>query len=104
MKTSKLFISYEKGISEQLKLVAYKYGLEVLLTRSLSLKSKLLTNPFKNGSWCGLAYNATCSFNKKYFGEMGRTIEERITEHQADVNNEKSVEKITRLSQNKQVF
>ena len=35
---------------------------------------------------------------------MGRTIEERITEHQADVNNEKSVEKITRLSQNKQVF
>ena len=104
METSKLFISYEKGISEQLKLVAYKYGLEVLLTRSLSLKSKLLTNPFKNGSWCGLAYNATCSFNKKYFGEMGRTIKERIKEHQADVNNEKSVEKITRLSQNKQVF
>ena len=48
--------------------------------------------------------HATCSFNKKYFGEMGRTIEERIKEHQADVNNEKSVQKITGLLQNKQVF
>ena len=76
----------------------------MLLTRSWSLKSKLLTNPFKSGSWCRLVYNATCSFNKKYFGEMGRTIEERIKEHEADVNNEKSVQKITGLLQNKQVF
>ena len=44
----KLFIPYEKGIPEQLKHVANKYGLEVILTRSLSLKSKLLTNPFKS--------------------------------------------------------
>ena len=44
----KLFIPYEKGIPEQLKYVANKYGLEVILTRSLSLKSKLLTNPFKS--------------------------------------------------------
>ena len=35
---------------------------------------------------------------------MGRTIEETIKEHQADVNNEKSVQKITGLLQNKQVF
>ena len=41
----------------------------------------------------------TCSCSKKYIGETGRTIEERIKEHQADVNNQKSVEKITDLSQ-----
>ena len=37
-------------------------------------------------------YKLTYSRCKKYFGETGRTIEERIKEHQADVNNEKSVE------------
>ena len=44
-------------------------------------------------------YKVTCSCCKKYFGETGRTMKERIKEHQADVNNEKSVEKITGLSQ-----
>ena len=44
-------------------------------------------------------YKLTYSRCKKYFGETGRTIEERIKEHQADVNNEKSVEEITGLSQ-----
>ena len=44
-------------------------------------------------------YKVTCSYCKKYFGETGRTMKERIKEHQVDVNNEKSVEKITGLSQ-----
>ena len=71
----------------------------MIFTRSLSLKSKLQTNTFKSDSACGVVYKVTCSCCKKYFGETGRTIEERIKEHQADVNNEKSVEKITGLSQ-----
>ena len=99
MEALKPFVPYEKGKSEQLKCVANKYGLEVIFTRSLSLKSKLRTNPFKSDSTCGVVYKVTCSCCKKYFGETGRTIEERIKEHQADVNNEKSVEKITGLSQ-----
>ena len=99
METPKLFIPYQKRISEQLKRVANKYGLQVIFTRSLSLKSKLLTNPLKSGSACGVVYKVTCSCCKKCFGETGRKIEERIKEHQADVNNEKSVEKITGLLQ-----
>ena len=95
----KLFMPYEKGISEQLKRVADKYGLGVIFTRSLSLKSDLLINPFRSGIACRFVYKKTCSCCKKYFGETGRTIEERIKEHQADVNNEKSVEQITGLSQ-----
>ena len=71
----------------------------MIFRRSLSLKSKLQTNPFKSDSTCGVVYKVTCSCCKKYFGETGRIIEERIKEHQADVNNEKSVEKITGLSQ-----
>ena len=71
----------------------------MIFTRSLSLKSKLLTNPFKSDIVCGVVYKVTCSCCKKDFGETGRTIEEWIKEHQADVNNEKSVEKITGLSQ-----
>ena len=99
LETPKIFIPYEKGISEQLKRVTNKYGLEVIFRRSLSLKSKLQTNPFKSDSTCGVVYKITCSCCKKYVGETGRTIEERIKEHQADVNNKRSVEKITGLSQ-----
>ena len=71
----------------------------MIFTGSLSLKSKLRTNPFKNDTACGVVYKVTCSCRKKYFGEIGRTMEERIKENQADVNNEKSVEKITGLSE-----
>ena len=98
METPELFIPYEKGIAEQLKRVANRYGLEVIFTRSLSLKSKLPTNPFKSCSKCGVAYKVTCSCYKKYIEETRRTIKERIKEHQADVNNQKSIEKITGLS------
>ena len=94
-----LCIPYEKGIAEQLKRVANRYGLEVIFTRSLSLKSKLLTNPFKNCSTFGVVYKVACSGYKKYRGETRRTIEERIKEYQADVNNQKIVDKITGLSQ-----
>ena len=65
----------------------------MIFTRSLSLKSKLPTNPFKNYSISGVVYKATCSCYKKYIGGTRRTIEERIKEHQAEVNNQKSVEK-----------
>ena len=99
METPKLFIPYGKGIAEQLKRVANRYGLEVIFTRSLSLKSKLPTNPFNSCSTCGVVYKVTYSCYKKYIGETGRTIEERIKEHQTDVNNQKNVEKITGLSQ-----
>ena len=71
----------------------------MIFTRSSSVKSKLQTNPFKNDSACGVIYKVTCSCCKKYVGETRRTIEERIKEHRADVNNAKSAEKITCLSQ-----
>ena len=54
LEAPKLFIPYEKGISEQLKRIANKYGLEVIFMRSLSTKSKLRTNPFKGDSACGV--------------------------------------------------
>ena len=71
----------------------------MIFARSLSLKSKLRTNPVKSDSTCGIVYKEICSCQKKYVGETGRTIEEKIKEHQADVNNEKSAEKITGLLQ-----
>ena len=71
----------------------------MIFTRSLSLKSKLPTNPFKSCSTCVVVHKVTCSCYKKYIGETGRTIGERIKEHQADVNNQKSVEKTTGLLQ-----
>ena len=60
---------------------------------------KVQTNLLKSDSACAIVYKVTCYFCKKYFGETGRTIEETIKEHQADVNNDESVEKIKGLSQ-----
>ena len=45
-RVNNLNASYQNGISEQLKPVADKYRLVVIFIRSLSLKAKLLTNPF----------------------------------------------------------
>ena len=83
----------KKEYQHNLNTLAIKYGLEVILIRSLSIKSMLLTNPLKSGSACGGVYKVTYCCCKKYFGETRRTIAERIKEHQADINNEKSVEK-----------
>ena len=47
-------------------------------------------------SACGVVYKVTFSCCKKYFGEIGRTIEERVKDHQADVNNEKKCRKNNR--------
>ena len=38
-----------------------------------------------------VVYKVTCSCCKKWVAGTGRTIEEKIKEHQAYVNNEKSV-------------
>ena len=65
----------------------------MIFTRFLSLRSKLLTNPFKRDSACGGVYKVTCFCCKNYFRETGTTLGERIKEHQVDVNNEKSVKK-----------
>ena len=61
LETPKLLIPYGKGIAEQLKRVTNRYGLEVIFTRSVSLKSKLPTNPFKSCSICRVVYKVTCS-------------------------------------------
>ena len=93
-------MTYEKGIAEQLKRDANRYGLEATFTRSLSRKSKLPTNKhFKSCSTSGVLSKVTCSCYKEYIEETGTAIEERIKEHEADVNNDKSVEKILVLLQ-----
>ena len=66
----------------------------MIFTRSLSLESKLPTNPFKSCSiWVKVVYKVACCCYKKYIGETGRTIEERIKEHQTNIKNEKSLQK-----------
>ena len=75
------YLYHKKGLSKQLKRVANKYGLEVILKRSLLLKLKLQTNPFKRASVSGIVYKVTYSCCRKYFGETQRAIEERIKEH-----------------------
>ena len=99
METLKLFLPYQKEISEQLKRVANKYDLRVIFARSLSIKSKLRTNLFESNSVCGVEYKVTCSCRRKYFGETGITMQESINERQAAINNEKSAEKATYVSQ-----
>ena len=99
METPKRFLLYQKEISEQLKLVANKYGLRVIFTRSLSIKSKSRSNLFESNKVCGVVYKETCFCCRKYFGETGTKIQESINKHQAHTNNENSAEKSIYVSQ-----
>ena len=53
LEAPKLFMPYEKGISEQLKRIAYRHGSEVIFTRN-------------------------CSSYPKYTEETGKILEERM--------------------------
>ena len=45
--TPKLFMSYEKWSSEQVKPIVNRYGIEVIFRRNLSLKSRFLVTLLK---------------------------------------------------------
>ena len=96
----KMFISYEKGVAETLKIVASKYGFTTVFTKTKDLRGQLRTKQKDKIKSSGAVYEVDCSnCFKKYTGETGRKSKEIIKEHKDDAEKLREYKKITGFSQ-----
>ena len=97
----KMYLPYEKGISENIARISRKFNVKLVNTKGKSLqklvKPKSTTN-LNNEKESGVVYKVSCeNCDKKYIGETGRRLETRIKEHKKGAEGEK--ENVSGLSQ-----
>ena len=86
----KLFLPYERGISEQITKMSKNYNVKVVHTKGKSLQSLVKEN---KSNQCekeiqGAVYKVSCKdCDKFYIGETGRKLHVRINEHKRDARN-----------------
>ena len=72
-------IPYEKGVAEKLKSVASKYGFTTVFTKTKDLRGQIQTKQKDKMETSGVVYEVDCNnCLKKYTGETGRKLEEKI--------------------------
>ena len=77
-----IVIPYEKGVAEKLKRVANKYGFTTVFAKTKNLRGQLQTKQKDKMETSGVVYEVDLSnCLKKYTGETGRKLKERMTEH-----------------------
>ncbi|MCB1073870.1 MAG: GIY-YIG nuclease family protein, partial [Chlamydiia bacterium] len=90
----KMFMPYEKGISEKIKRVAKKSRIEVIFTKGKTLQTKLTNNNSKSDilDTTGVVYMAGCKeeCDMKYIGQTGRKLKTRLKEHVSKAKNYKN--------------
>ena len=93
----KMYMPYEKGISENIVTIGKKFNVKLVRTKGKSLKNMFMRNITislekhkKSGVTCG-------DCGSQYVGETGRSLETRMVEHRQDAEGE--VEKISGLSE-----
>ena len=96
----KMFIPYEKGVAEKLKRVASKFRFTTVFTKTKDLTGQLQTKQKDKMETSGVVYEVDCNnCLKKYTGETGRKLKERMKEHKDDGEKSRKNKKITGLSQ-----
>ena len=74
-----MFIPYKKDVAEKLKRVARKYGFTTVFTKTKDLRGKIRTKQKDKMETSGVVYEVDCNnCFKKYTGETGRKLKERI--------------------------
>ena len=100
-KMIKMYLPYEKGISEKIAAKSKHYNVKLVNTKGKTLGNALKVKPNDNveiQDMSGVVYKVNCKdCDKYYIGETGRTIETRMMEHRQGANGEK--EKVSGLSQ-----
>ena len=77
-----MFIPYEKGVSKKLKMVASKYGFTTVFTKTKGLRGQIQTKQEYKMKTSGVVYEVDCNnCLKKYTGEAGGKLKERMKEH-----------------------
>ena len=81
----KMFIPYEKGVAEKLKRLASKYGCTTVFTKTKDSRGQIQTKQKNKMETSGVVYEVDSNnCLKKYTGEAGRKLKERIKVHKDD--------------------
>ena len=97
----RMYIPYEKGISENISRVCRKFNVQLVHTRNKSLNNMVKVKTSQNEDTenvSGVVYKVHCNDCEKcYIGETGRMVKTRMKEHKQDAENKK--ENVSGLSQ-----
>ena len=98
----KMFVPYEKGVSEKLSNIAKRFNVQLINKKGKSLKnavkSKNIVGDVENES--SVVYRINCENCEKYYiGETGRMLSVRLKEHKDDGEKGNTEQKISGLSQ-----
>ena len=83
---SHITVPYDKGLSETIKNIGKKYGIQVHFKSGKTLKDELVAQKDKDHmtNKSGIIYRFKCDrleCNEEYIGETARTFGERLKEH-----------------------
>ena len=89
----RMYIPYEKGISENISRVCRKFNVQLVHTRNKSLNNMVKVKTSQNEDTenvSGVVYKVHCNDCEKcYIGETGRMVKTRMKEHKQDAENKK---------------
>ena len=90
-------VPYVAGTSERIGRIFRKYDVHIAHQPSRKLRNELchLKDRRKVGERAGVVYRLPCGdCNACYVGETGRQVDDRMVEHQRDINNQKVNSKV----------
>ena len=98
----RMFLPYEKGLSEKISRTCKKYNVKLIHTQSKALKNVLKTSKMESEEIekeSGVVYKVNCGDCQKcYIGETGRQLKIRLKEHERGSQSE-DLSKMSGLSQ-----
>ena len=82
----RMFLPYEKGLSENISRISKKYNVKLIHTQSKALKNIVKTAKMESDEIekeSGVVYKVSCGdCDKCYIGETGRQLKIRLKEHE----------------------
>mgnify|MGYP001824971233 CR=1 FL=1 len=82
-------VPYVKGVTERLQRVFKKHGISLYPKAGFTIKNAVVRpkDPLDTNEQCGVVYQCACEVcGESYVGETGRSLGERIAEHQKSVD------------------
>ena len=102
----KMFLPFEKGISEAISRMSKRFNVKVIHTKSRSLNSLVKParkNEKEKETEQGVVYKVKCKdCGKLYIGETGRMLKLRLKEHKYGAKKKEDQENVSGLSQHMQ--
>ena len=81
-------VPYVRGVTERLQRVFKKHGISLYPKAGYTIRNAVVRpkDPLDTAEQCGVVYQCECEVcGERYIGETGRSLVERIVEHQKSV-------------------